>query len=358
MDPRISVIIPVYNVERFLREAMDSVVTQTLDDLEILCVNDGSKDGSRAILAEYEERDPRIRILDQENAGYGAAVNHGLDEATGTYVAVVEPDDLIPETMFEQLYEKAEETGVEVVKSDYYMMSGDGEDRSFQYMQIAPCKKIYEKVLTEQDRRAMFYLHPTTWTGLYRRSFLEAHHIRHNESPGAAFQDNGFWFQIFMHVKSAYVLHVPLYRYRVDNSGSSIHSGTGSFRIFSEYDFVKEQLLKEPEMAKELMGLYSFFRFDNYLARFDQTAPEHRLEFAQRVSAEYRQAMKAGEIDESLFTEIFKTYLYPMVEDPVAVAAAEQSPKFTEVVWAEVEKRPDAEVGPEESFLPAEAFAV
>lgn len=358
MKPRISVIIPVYNVERFLREAMDSVVAQTLDDLEILCVNDGSKDSSRAILAEYAERDPRIRVLDQENAGYGAAVNHGLDEATGRYVAVVEPDDLIPEDMFEQLYRKAEETGVEVVKSDYYMMSGDGDEKSFQYMQIAPCKKIYGKVLTEKDRRAMFYLHPTTWTGLYRREFLEAHHIRHNETPGAAFQDNGFWFQVFLHVNRAYVMNKPFYCYRVDNSGSSIHSGTGSFRIFEEYEFVKEQLQEEPELTKEFLGLYSFFRFDNYLARFDQTAPEHRMEFALRVSTEYRQALEAGEIDESLFTETFKTYLYPMVNDPVAFASAVQDPKFTEVVWAEVEKRPNAEVGPEDSFLPAEAFAV
>lgn len=72
MNPKISVILPVYNGERYLRECLDSIIIQTLDDFELICVNDGSTDGTRDILSDYRKRDPRIRILDQENSGYAA----------------------------------------------------------------------------------------------------------------------------------------------------------------------------------------------------------------------------------------------------------------------------------------------
>lgn len=351
MQPKISVIIPVYNVERFLHEAMNSVVTQTLDELEILCVNDGSKDSSLVILEEYASRDPRIHIINQKNAGYGAAVNKGLDAATGKYVAVVEPDDYIRKDMFLVMYKKAEETDAEVVKGDYCAFSGDLSNRNFSYIQIAPSKKYYGKIYDSTKTNALFYLHPTTWLGIYRRDFLERYQIRHNESPGAAFQDNGFWFQVFSYAKKVYVINEDFYRYRVDNEGSSINSGTGSFRIFDEYKFIHEFLDRNSELKERLLYTYSFFRFDNYLARYYQTALEHREEFAKRFVEEFMQAKNAGEIDMKLFTPIIREYLDEMVSDPVAFVTKEKVP-YPEIVWKEVMLRPQEKELIENSFLP------
>ena len=84
--PKVSVIVPVYNVEPYLRACMDSIVRQTLKDIEIICINDGSTDGSLAILKEFAELDKRITIVDKENGGYGMAMNIGLDRATGEYI--------------------------------------------------------------------------------------------------------------------------------------------------------------------------------------------------------------------------------------------------------------------------------
>ncbi|MCL2684165.1 MAG: glycosyltransferase, partial [Synergistaceae bacterium] len=106
--PKISVIIPVYNVMQYLRECLDSVIAQTIKDIEIICVNDGSTDDSYVILQEYEAKDNRIRIFNQENKGAGPARNKAISNATGEYVAFMDPDDSYPDTdILETLYNKA-----------------------------------------------------------------------------------------------------------------------------------------------------------------------------------------------------------------------------------------------------------
>ena len=113
--PKISVIIPVYNVEKYLEECIDSVQKQTLKDIEIICVNDGSRDSSLDILKRLAEDDERIIIIDQKNAGAGAARNTGIKAAKGKYLGFVDSDDLLFPTMYEELYEKAEKTGSDMV---------------------------------------------------------------------------------------------------------------------------------------------------------------------------------------------------------------------------------------------------
>ena len=90
---KVSIVIPVYNVEHYLVECLDSAMNQTLHDIEIICVNDGSKDSSLEILLEYAKRDSRIKIIDKENAGYGHTMNLGIDMARGEYIGIIESDD-------------------------------------------------------------------------------------------------------------------------------------------------------------------------------------------------------------------------------------------------------------------------
>ena len=103
--PVVSIIIPVYNTEKYLRRCLDSVCSQTLKDIEIICVDDGSTDGSAAILAEYAARDPRIKVITQKNAGAGAARNVGIEVATGEYVGFVDSDDFVDGDFYEKLLE-------------------------------------------------------------------------------------------------------------------------------------------------------------------------------------------------------------------------------------------------------------
>ena len=114
--PKVSVIIPVYNVENYLRQCLDSVVNQTLSDIEIICVDDGSTDNSGKILDEYATKDSRIKVIHKENGGYGKAMNVGLDNAIGEYIGIVEPDDYIALDMYETLYNIAKEKDLDFSK--------------------------------------------------------------------------------------------------------------------------------------------------------------------------------------------------------------------------------------------------
>ena len=118
---KVSVIIPVYNVEPYLKQCMDSVVGQTLKDIEIICVDDGSTDGSLDILREYAAEDNRIQIIEQKNAGAGAARNNGMRHATGKYLSFLDSDDFFEPRMLEKAYDLAEKDQADFVayKSDH-----------------------------------------------------------------------------------------------------------------------------------------------------------------------------------------------------------------------------------------------
>lgn len=108
--PKVSVVVPIYNVEKYLRECLDSLVGQTLKEIEIICVDDGSTDSSKEIIREYMQKDTRVKMIAKEkNSGYGNSMNQGFDMASGEYVGILESDDFAEPAMFEKLYETARE---------------------------------------------------------------------------------------------------------------------------------------------------------------------------------------------------------------------------------------------------------
>ncbi len=117
---KVSILVPVYNVEAYLPKCLDSLIGQTLREIEIICIDDGSTDRSGEILDEYAEKDKRIRVVHQDNGGYGKAMNAGLHFAQGEYIGVVESDDFAAPEMFSQLYKAAVQNRAQIVKSNYY----------------------------------------------------------------------------------------------------------------------------------------------------------------------------------------------------------------------------------------------
>jgi glycosyltransferase involved in cell wall biosynthesis len=111
---KISVVVPVYNVEKYLKECIDSIINQTLEDIEIICVNDGSTDSSLEILNDYAKKDSRIIVINKSNSGYGHTMNMGLNAATGEYVGIIESDDFADKNMFEDLYKLAKEYDADI----------------------------------------------------------------------------------------------------------------------------------------------------------------------------------------------------------------------------------------------------
>lgn len=172
--PKVSVVIPVYNVERYVAECLDSVIAQTTSDIEIICVNDGSTDASGAILGEYARRDARIMIVEQENQGLAGARNSGLDAATGEYVLFLDSDDYADPTMIEEVYARCIEdrADIGIFKLRYvYTDTGVSVDGSWTLqMGLVPDKVPFCR--DDMAGRLFRFVTPSACNKMFRRAFL------------------------------------------------------------------------------------------------------------------------------------------------------------------------------------------
>ena len=293
-DVKVSIVVPVCNVERYLKKCLDSIAAQTLKDLEIICVNDGSSDMSETILEKYAKKDRRFKIINKENAGYGHTMNIGMDMAKGEYIGIVESDDYIERDMFECLYNAAKSFQSDIVKSDYYTFKTAKRKIDRQYQSTCLGKNFfYNKVLSPKENKEIFTFHMNTWTGIYRRDFLTENNIRHNESPGASYQDNGFWFQTISLCQSIVFLNKAFYHYRQDNPNSSINSKKKVFCMNKEYDYIFD-FINNHKNVKEYIVQYFSKKYYNYMYTYNRIAPEFKLPYLKRFSEElqYAQANK------------------------------------------------------------------
>ena len=299
--PKVSVVIPVCNVETYLRECLDSALAQTLRDIEIICVDDGSTDSSPAILDEYAAKDSRVKVIHKPNGGYGHTMNVGMDAATGEYFAILESDDIIKPNMYEVLYGLAKANDVDVIKSDHEVFVGDENDRIFTYMSLTEKQHYYYRVLHPAKNPDIFNARMQTWSGLYKLSFLRQNGIRHNETPGASYQDNGFWFQTFAWANRVYFVDRAFYMLRRDNPNSSVKNRGKVFCIFDEYAFVEKRLREDKLREAAFISIFHKKKCDNCRYHYTRIADEFKMDFLRRMSDEFKTARAAGELDKSLF---------------------------------------------------------
>ncbi|MEO3945383.1 glycosyltransferase [Gorillibacterium sp. CAU 1737] len=210
---RVSVIVPVYNSERYLKECVDSLLSQTLPGCEFLFVNDGSTDRSGVILNEYAERDSRIRVIEQPNGGVSAARNRGLQEACGAYIGFVDADDSVESDFFETLYHAAEKEDCDIVVSTFAASQegtlvvteyGLPTDRPLNRDEIQ--RTILPYFLREENLNAV-------WTKLYRASLLQERNVRFPIGVALG-EDALFNMEAFVHASNVRVLNYLGYRYR------------------------------------------------------------------------------------------------------------------------------------------------
>lgn len=314
---KVSIIIPVYNVEKYLAECMESVVGQTFHDIEIICVDDGSTDGSLKILREYEKRDHRIIVVSQENRGYGSAMNCGMSYASGEYAGIVEPDDYISPDMYQELYRAAKEYDLDFVKADFYRFTTEKDGRhEFIYNHLSSNPKDYNKVFNPSRQPEALRFIMNTWCGIYRRDFLEKNGIRHHETPGASFQDNGFWIQTFVYGERAMIIDKPYYRNRRDNPDSSVNSREKVYCINLEYDYIRGLLIKSPQVWERFKYMYWFKKYHNYMGTLWRIGEEYRREYVLRFSEELKRGMALGELNREVFSDTAWSHIESMTEDP------------------------------------------
>ena len=221
--PLVSVIVPIYNVERYLRQCLESIEAQTLGDIEVLCIDDGSTDSSPRIVNEFAARDGRFVAVHKENGGYGKGINTGLSRARGQYVGMVESDDYVDPKMFEHLYAAAKRHSFpDIAKAAYWRVCHADTPReelvpAYYYHQVG---HVDTPFALEEDAEFLFH-HPSIWTAIYRRAFLNDHGIHMKEVPGAGWVDNPFLMETLAQAKSIVYIDELLYYYREFESGSS-----------------------------------------------------------------------------------------------------------------------------------------
>ena len=240
--PKISVVIPVYNAEMYLRECLDSVVNQTLYDIEIICVNDGSTDNSQHILEEYSNKDSRIKIINQENQGAGAARNKGLETAAGEYISFLDSDDFFDLRMLEKLYDRAMETNADITVCEFYNYNHLNKKTISGCSLRKECTTPYKEIFSYKDypQAILDTVLPEPWNKLFRTDFLRQCGIKFQNQP--YFNNVLFCTLVLAYAKS--ITSIPdrlvYYRNNVKNSATS-----NKFKDFSVLQNVLDDVNKE-----------------------------------------------------------------------------------------------------------------
>ena len=349
---KVSVVIPVYNMEKYLRQCMDSVVNQTLKELEIICVNDGSTDASKAILEEYASKDKRIIIIDKPNSGYGHSMNCGFDKATGEYIGIIESDDYAELSMFEDLYREAKRFDLDVVKSGFYFYWSKPKEKN----QIQPvaskvmCSRIFCPVTdfrSDIEQADFFNIKPTIWSAIYRKDFIRCNNIRFHETPGASFQDSSFNFKVWACAKRVKLTEKCYVHYRQDNESSSINSPGKVYCVCDEYDEMERFLNERPELKGKLEKIRTRIKYDSFIWNYERLAEPLQREFLKRASKEFSEDLKLGYMDKNLFPDYKWYYMMAIAIVPKEYhkyrLAASKGKKY-EIKWPK-NKRPKRRFG-------------
>ena len=261
MNPKVSIIIPIYNAEKHLRRCIDSVLKQDFEDFELILMNDGSRDSSGMICDTYAEKDERVRVVHKENSGVSDTRNQAMTLARGEYLQFLDSDDWITPDATGLLVRMAKEHDCEMVIADFYRVIGE---------RLSPKGKIREDGILSREDFAMemmenpadFY-YGVLWNKLYRRDIIEKNNLCMDKDISWC-EDFIFNMEYIRHVKQVYALHVPMYYY-VKTPGSLVSQGTSISKtiqmkrtVFKCYKEFYKEVFKEEDYEKIRLQVYRF----------------------------------------------------------------------------------------------------
>lgn len=300
IQPLVSVIVPIFNVEKYLHQCIDSILDQTLKDLEIILINDGSTDSSLDIIQEYASKDPRIVVVDKPNSGYGHSMNIGLSKATGKYVGIVESDDWIEPDMFEVLYHLSEKDDLDVSRSEFFFYTtGDGEKSRISETSYVP----HNKVIAPCEVNSVFMQQPSIWANLYLRSFLEKNDINFLETPGASYQDTSFSFKVYACATRFEMIGRAFYHYRIDGGSSSFQNTTKVYCVCDEYREIW-RFVRSHGLYEKYRYLIPQMQYRGYKWNYQRLAQPYCDEFFDRWHEDFLRLNCDGNLDPKLFSDM------------------------------------------------------
>ena len=262
MKAKVSVIVPIYNVAPYLPECLDSILAQTMGELEVILINDGSTDSSGSIADDYAKQDPRISVIHQENHGLSFARNKGLEEANAVYVMFIDSDDWIDTALIENLYKRALETKADLIACNF--------QEEYNYHSSEPSLELTGEIvdINYEHRSSIYYrlLSPKTYSGyvwnkLYRLSIIQQYGLQFVDNKKVGGEDGLFNLCFMLHLKRAASIQKPVYHYR-QRSSSIMH--TVRPEIISQYVSLIKSFVRyvaKHNMQEELEGTLPFIAY-------------------------------------------------------------------------------------------------
>lgn len=257
MQPLLSIIVPIYNVEQYLDRCIQSILNQTYQNLEIILVDDGATDCSGAIADSYAAKDKRIKVFHKENGGLSDARNYGLDHVTGDYILFIDSDDFIVNIMCERLITVASSNNADIVSCNYYIYRGD-DDISIHNMSVQDDKRTF----TGMDM-LRYYLLKTepfdlnvVWNKIFKLDLFNG--VEPVRFPKGRVQEDNFTiFRLFLNANSIVTVNEPLYYY-VQRAGSIMANFTRRFMIdtIESHMYMSDYLMNHCSSVKNELQLY------------------------------------------------------------------------------------------------------
>ena len=311
---KVSVIMPSKNVRAYIKECLLSVQNQTLDEIEILCIDAFSTDGTREIITKCAAQDARIKLIDDEKGSTGYSFQKALKLAKGEYISIVETDDYIRKDMLEILYEKAVFYNLDFIKADFKAILDIDSNRFF--VEIPTFynedKKYYNRIINKDICHNLRIFDGYVWKGIYKRKFLLDNNIFMHETKGAAFQDQGFLYQTIQKADKVMYLDEELYYYRRDNENSSVYSSNMIDNMMKEYQLIEQDIVNKKFSIAGWEDVFYYEKFARYKNVLKQTAKRLWKEKLNTIREQFQDPLINGFISEKsgyVYQDLMKLYL-------------------------------------------------
>ena len=294
--PKISVIVPVYNVEQYLEQCLDSLVRQTYKNIEIILLNDGSTDSSVEILKKYEQLDNRIKLYEWENVGYSETLRRGICFATGDYLAFLDSDDWAEPDFIETLYTSLREENADFAVGSYYVYDERSGTKSLN-------DKTWLRAVLNNSGGSVFpggedslFDDAVLWNKLYSMKFFRSLEIQIHGDMKTAPDVPVVWCA-FLSARKISVIPKPVVNYRIGRIGQ--HTGAKDLRFFACFDLFQyffEFVDCHPEL-KSLESCFLHLQLSRYLWGYEKTPVGSRPEYFEKICSSFCERRYSGQSD-------------------------------------------------------------
>lgn len=285
-DYKISIIVPVYNVEKYLSECIESILKQTHTNLEIILIDDGSTDKSGSICDFYSQQDKRVTVIHQKNSGVGKVNNLGIEKATGDFIGIIESDDWIENNMYAELLKTAILTDADFVKCDFYYYNQFGKPQNIirphnlgTIQDLIPENKSF--TITEYP--LMLVQHASIWAGLYKSKFLKT--LKFTETPNATYQDLPFTIEALAKANRIAVNHSYFVHYRHNEPGhsASVNRNDKKLMIMAKQCDLAKKILKKYNLLEPLKEEFYYHIAAANFGFYNKIDPKYKAEYLQKI---------------------------------------------------------------------------